>query len=148
MKSKILLTAVPFFLLSGCTSIQVDGVEAKSNLDTVCIETNPKVFSGFENDLVSMIHDRGYRTKVYQSNGKMPDGCNVFMHYTAKRSWDVVTYLAYAELKMFDLNGYMIGQAEYSHGGGFDFSKWRKTKTKLTPVVEQLLPKRITPVGS
>lgn len=62
------------------------------------------------------------------------------MTYTALRSWDFTPYLSHAELRMFK-GDERVAYAEYhlTGKGGFDFSKWDSVRSKMTPVVEELL---------
>ncbi len=36
-------------------------------------------------------------------------------------------------------DGATIGTATYSHAGGFGFNKWRGTRAKMNPVLDELL---------
>jgi hypothetical protein len=62
------------------------------------------------------------------------------LSYTARRSWDFAPYLAQAELWLRQ-DGKQVGYAEYHlvGGGGFSLTKWQGTKTKMDPVIDQLL---------
>jgi hypothetical protein len=62
------------------------------------------------------------------------------LSYTARRSWDFAPYLAQAELWLRQ-DGKQVGYAEYHlvGGGGLSLMKWQGTKTKMDPVIDQLL---------
>lgn len=63
--------------------------------------------------------------------------------YTALRHWDMKPYLTHAELRLWR-DGKQIGFAEYhlNGNGGFDLGKWRGTKAKMDPVIDQLLARQ------
>lgn len=124
----------------GCTSVKVNPIPKEYPLSHVCIENNPKVIV---NDFVPVIAARfqhqGITTEKFENNQK-PDGCNYWLTYTALRSWDVTTYLSHAELRVFhDFNE--IGDAEYhlNGKGGLSLTKWGSVKSKMDPVVDELL---------
>ena len=54
----------------------------------------------------------------------------------------MATYLHHAELRL-EKNGNKIGYAEYhlNGKGGLSLTKWQSTKTKMDPIVDQLLGK-------
>ncbi|PSU58561.1 hypothetical protein C9I90_06325 [Photobacterium aphoticum] len=89
-----------------------------------------------------MLEDKGYATKLYSDKEVQPEQCDVFMKYTARRSWDIVPYLSLAEINLYDKDGFKIAGAKYRHRGGFAFNKWASIETKMTPVLTQLLPNR------
>ena len=55
-------------------------------------------------------------------------------------SWDFVTFLSHAELKL-EKNGKTIGSAIYHlrGKGGLSMMKWQGVETKMTPVLNELL---------
>lgn len=126
-------------LLTACTSVDVRPVDASYNLLHVCVEKNPKVIvPDFVSTLEDAFLDHGIETNVY--NGLMPDNCEYKLTYTALRSWDFSTYLSHAELRLYK-GSERIGYAEYhlNGGGGLSLMKWASVKSKMTPVVDDLL---------
>lgn len=125
--------------MNGCTSITVKPVEASAGLKHVCIEENPKVIVS---DFVKVIRDgferHGISTEVY--SGTKPAQCQYVLTYTALRSWDFAPYMTYAELNLRQ-NGTTVANAEYHlrGKGGFSLMKWQGVKTKLNPVIDELL---------
>lgn len=133
-----ILTIILIF--SGCSSKTVQVIDKRHMLSKVCIENNPKVVvSDFIPVVEDIFQSHGIATEVYTGND-VPKNCDVKMTYTATRKWDIVPFLAHAELRVYK-EGEKIGYAEYHliGGGGFDLSKWASVKSKMTPVVEELL---------
>lgn len=131
--------AVLAILLSGCTAVDVRPVDSAHNLQHVCIENNPKVIvAGFVDTVENVFHDHLITTEVYHSAA--PDHCQYRLTYTALRSWDVTPYLSHAEVRLFE-GQQRIGYAEYHlRGRGvLDPNKWASVKSKMTPVVQELL---------
>lgn len=61
------------------------------------------------------------------------------MTYTALQSWDFTTYLSHAELRLYKEN-LRIGYGIYHlDGGGLSLMKWGSVKSKMTPVVNEML---------
>ena len=95
-------------------------------------------------DFLSVVRNRieyhGIDTEVYTN--EIPQGCEYTMTYTALKSWDLGTYMHHAELRL-EKNGKRIGYAEYhlNGKGGLSLMKWQGTKTKMDPVVDELLGK-------
>ncbi|MDQ7060233.1 MAG: Sbal_3080 family lipoprotein [Sulfurimonas sp.] len=127
-------------LFSGCSTMLVEAVDKKHALEYVCIENNPKVIvDDFIPVVENIFHEHGIATDVYDKDG-LPKSCKIKMTYTALQTWDITTFLAYAEIHLFKgMN--KIGYAEYDMigKGGLDLSKWSSVKTKMTPVIEKLL---------
>lgn len=137
MKSFIIL---PVILLSACTSIQVKPLDSSLAVSKICIEKNEKVIVPEFLEIVrNGIDKHGIASEVFDS--KAPSSCGVVLTYTALQKWDFVTFLSHAEVWLRDQNGKQIGYAEYhlTGGGGFDFSKWASTESKMNPVIDQLL---------
>lgn len=140
MNKNIIVSGIAI-LLTACTSIQVDPIGPNLNVKKICIEENPKVIVG---DFLTVVRNRieyhGIDTDVYQN--RIPEGCEYTMIYTALKTWDLGTYLHHAELRL-EHNGRKVGYAEYhlNGKGGLSPTKWQGTKTKMEPVVDQLLGK-------
>ena len=58
------------------------------------------------------------------------------------RSWDFVTYLSHAELRI-EREGRQVAFAEYHliGKGGLSLMKWASTKEKMDPVIDELFKK-------
>ncbi len=129
---------VLLIILSACTTVRVNKVDLGGRpLGLVCIENNPKVIV---DDFVPIVESgfkrHGISTVLQQP--PVPATCEVVLTYTARRGWDGVPYLKYAELQLSE-GGRVIGSATYRHGGGFGLNKWASTQSKMTPVIDALL---------
>ncbi|WP_066458141.1 Sbal_3080 family lipoprotein [Castellaniella caeni] len=125
--------------LTACTAITVTPVDRAANLRHVCIQLNPKVQVSDFVDVVRSGFDRhGITTEVF--SGDVMEHCEYVMTYTARRSWDFVTYLVDAELWIRQ-DGRQVAYAQYhlKGKGGFALNKWAGTKSKMDPVIDQLL---------
>jgi hypothetical protein len=133
------LTIIALLTLMGCTAIDVKQVDSSHAIKHVCIEDNPKVIvSDFVSTVEDVFQNHGISTEIYL--GAIPERCNFRLTYTALRSWDFSPYLSHAELRLYNGNE-RIGYAEYhlNGGGGLALNKWASVKSKMTPVVNQLL---------
>ena len=136
------LSAMLVCCLSSCTSIQVSALDPSLNLQHICIENNPKVIVG---DFLGVLEDgftrHGISVRPFYSD--KPEGCEYVLRYTALQSWDIATYLSHAELRIYK-DDMQVASAIYHHEGkgGFDLSKWKGTKAKMDPVIDELLSKK------
>jgi hypothetical protein len=129
-------------ILTGCTSVQVRPLDASAPLKQVCIVQNPKVeVSDFVDVLRDGFDRHGIASTVVSATGG--GSCEVTVTYTALRTWDMAPYLSHAELRLWR-EGRQIGSATYhlDGGGGLSLMKWQGTKTKMDPVIDQLLAGR------
>lgn len=137
MKILQVLMGAAFIFIVGCTSIDVRPISHSHNLMHVCIEDNPKVIV---RDFVAAIeyHLERYAITSELFQNRAPTHCEFILQYTARQSWDFATYLSYAELRLQKRN-VRVGYAQYKHHGGLSMLKWQGSRTKLKPVIEQLL---------
>ena len=105
----------------------------------VCIESNPKVVvSDFVDVLREGFLRHGISTEVYDE--LLPSHCQFKLTYTALRSWDIVPYLSVAEFWLYRGDD-LVAQAKYhlKGKGGLALTKFRGTRKKMNPVIDQLL---------
>lgn len=125
--------------ISGCTAITVKPVDPSLNVRHVCIQNNPRVTI---DNFLSIVRDgfdrHGLSTEVVKKQSL--NTCEYVLTYVARRSWDMATYLSHAELKLFS-GGRQIASATYhlKGKGGFALNKWASTKSKMDPVIDELL---------
>jgi hypothetical protein len=123
----------------GCTAISVKPVPSTIAIDRVYIRTNPKVLVS---DFVDVLRDgfarHGIASEVIAEDAHA-EGKYV-VTYTALRSWDLAPYLSVAEIGI-EKDGYPVASAHYHlrGKGGYDLGKYRGTKAKMDPVIDQLL---------
>lgn len=121
----------------GCTSVTVKPVSPKEKITSICIENNDTVIvDGFIMVLRDAISRHNISSKVVEKNTSKD--CEYVLTYDANQGWDFVLYLRQADVHL-EKNGMIVGSAEYHHYGGFDFSKYASTKSKMDPVMDQLL---------
>ncbi len=132
MKMVLLLATLVF--LSACTSIDVNRIDgSKYPMKLLCIEENKDI------TVLRLIEDaanvRGINTSTYKE--KLPAQCEYSLSYTTDYKWDLVSFLADAQL-LVKKSDTEIATAKYHHYGGFDFSKFANAESKLTPVLDSL----------
>ncbi|WP_416638534.1 Sbal_3080 family lipoprotein [Pseudomonas sp. OHS18] len=124
--------------LSACTSVRVTPLQSAPN--TMCIEENPKVMvSDFVPVLQQGFARHGIKTQPYAT---IPwDQCPYVVRYTARRSWDMAPYLSSAELTILGPRRQTLATAAYHlrGKGGLSLMKWQGTKSKMDPVIDELL---------
>lgn len=136
---KKFLAILTLWVMAGCTSVNVRPVSSELNITDVCVEENPKVIVG---DFLSVVRDgfdrHGIATKVVDRPA--PNECEYVLTYTALKNWDLGTYMHHAELRL-ERGGRTVGFAEYhlAGKGGLSLMKWQSTKTKIDPVIDELL---------
>jgi len=127
-------------LVSGCTTIKVRPVNTILKTKHVCIKDGERMC--LDGQMIGVIRDgferHGITTQIY--SGDLPSGCEYHLSYYCEVTWDFATYMKHAELRLYQGNS-QIGFAEYHliGGGGFSLMKWQSTKTKIDPVVDELL---------
>ena len=92
----------------------------------------PTIIEGF--------NEHGIKTYAYK--GKNFDNeCSYILRYTALQSWDYIPYLSVAELILFDSQFNRLGYAKYELllKGGYDFRKYKSVKSKVKPLINELL---------
>jgi hypothetical protein len=140
MRIRFVFVIVALILASGCTSVTVRPVDKNLGMKHVCIENcSERCFDG---DMLGIIREglerHGIASQVY--TGNVPDQCEYHLTYMCNRTWDLATYLHHAELTLFRGRN-QVGFAEYHliQGGGLALTKFQSTKTKMDPVIDELL---------
>jgi hypothetical protein len=125
-------------LLGACTATRVTPLQAAA--DQMCIEENPKVqVSDFVPVLQEGFARHGIQTQVHS---KIPRAdCPYVVTYTARRSWDMAPYLSTAEITILGPRRQTLAKANYHlrGKGGLSLMKWQGTKSKIDPVIDELL---------
>lgn len=136
----ILMLLIGSLFLSACNSYNVKPLPLDARLKTIYIEHNPKVIvDDFEDVLVDAIRKAGLNAKVVDAPVRTSSSKYV-LRYTAKQSWDVVTYLTYADIEIYK-GTTLQAFGTYRHRGGpysLSFFKWQGTESKMTPLYEEL----------
>lgn len=137
MKAIILIPLA--FMISGCTAISVRPVASSLQMKHVAIRENPKVIVVDFLDVLRDGFDRhGISSEVIGPYAKAEG--QFVVTYTALRSWDLAPFLSHAEIRI-EKDGTQVAYAEYHlrGKGGYSMMKWQGVKTKMDPVIDQLL---------
>ncbi len=88
--------------------------------------------------LVAGFARHGINARVVASTAEPKD--EFVVTYVAYRKWDMAPYLVDATIKI-EKNGEIVASAEYhlKGGGGLSPAKWKGTKSKMDPVIDELL---------
>ena len=87
-----------------------------SIITELCIINNPFVLmDGFLPELKKQIHSHGIKTQTWTAYN--PDGCRYWLDYTANWRWDLIIYMIYADLKLYDQQT-LIGEATFDNTSG------------------------------
>ena len=125
--------------LAACTTVQVQPLKKDLVLNNVCIQKNEKVIvEDFLPVVLEGFERHGLSSTVY--NLQKPENCDAVLTYTALQSWDITLYLSHAELDLYK-NDVKVANATYhlNGKGGFDMTKWKSVKSKMDPVIDELL---------
>ena len=101
------------------------------------METNPAVLmDGFEPTVYELIEARGMITEVYP--GQRPADCEHFLEDATNWRWEMVMYLSYADIQVYDLEG-LVGRATYdARNGSSRMDKFGSTRSKIEPLIDEL----------
>jgi hypothetical protein len=129
---------------TGCTVRHASPLAQRP--DRLCIQRNLAVtVPEFLPTLQEVLRDRGVPSAA-DDGDTPPAGCGFVLTYTARRGWDIVSYLKLVELTVTQRDGTMVGHSVWRHRGGFGFNKWAGSRGKIECAVNDLLAK--SPVGS
>ncbi|MEY4720233.1 MAG: hypothetical protein RL563_2851 [Pseudomonadota bacterium] len=133
MKNLIILFALIF---TGC-SIKNTVIPVEKQLSELCIKNNKKVLmEGFLPELIKQIEQNNIKTVLIEEFDKV--SCPNSMEYTANWRWDLVMYLTYAELRVYESDT-LLGKGIYdATWGGARLDKFGKTENKLKPITDEL----------
>jgi hypothetical protein len=128
-------------LLCGCAINETVSPVAVPNITSLCIHRNVQVFMpDFVGELKSQLEGKGMKARIY--DGDMPTDCRYRIEYTANWQWDLAMYLSYANLRVFDNENRLLGEASYdARFGGGRLDKFGHTAEKLRPLLDRLFPR-------
>ncbi len=107
----------------------------------LCIVDKEDVRTEFKEEMLRAIEARGITPRVIAA-GSGVDTCPWVLTYNAKWSWDFVTYMAWAEMKVYR-DGKWEGQAVYDApraGWSMNVRIYESTRTKVNTMVDGLFP--------
>ena len=136
---RFLACSIAIITLSACTSMSGQPVDPALNVQHVCIQDNPQVIiDGFVGYLQDDFQRHGISTEVIGT--QRPRNCEYVLSYTARRSWDLTTYMSTAAISL-TRNGRSIANVNWrlKGKGGMSLTKFKGTESKLDDIVDQLL---------
>ena len=142
MNARVIFVLVLSLLIISCTSVKVIPINQSLNIELVCIQENPDVkVQDFVSVMVDGFERHGIPCEVFSESA--PEYCKYILIYEAKQTWDITYYLSHAELTLVNISKSYekVGHALYhlKAGGGLSLNKWQDTKTKMDPVIDELL---------
>lgn len=136
---KFIAIGLAAILLTGCAGRNVQPAMDAKQINNVCIEINPAVqVDDFLSALQSAFYLNGVKSETYF--GTRPQYCEYVVKYTARRSWDVVPYLAYFNIVVEKDNvAVAYGEWKIKFMGRFSLAKWKDSSTLVHPIVKRML---------
>lgn len=141
MKRLSTILALWVCLLSGgCTSVEVQPVARSNNpIRVIYIQRNPvadDIAPDLESAIESGVQRHGIGTRVI--TGEPANDSDYSLSYTATNGWDLKPFMKTAELRL-KRGASQVGYARYENTGGLNTSKYASARTKLDPLIDQLL---------
>ena len=129
-------------LIAGCAiETLVQPVPLQKSITEICILENTKVIiSDFLQVVQDGISRHGLRSSVYR---EMPNDCVYVLEYVAYQRWDFTLFMSEAMIRLYR-DKQLIGSISYKTptgifgGGGANPAKWKSTKEKLDPLLDEL----------
>jgi hypothetical protein len=139
MNSRLSYAALFFPALTGCAIHQTVKPVERFEGAQVCIVEDVAVRAGFLETYRRVLTAKGYEVRMLPPSSSITT-CAITSTYTARWSWDLALYMAFADIKVYS-NGQQSGQATYdATGGSGNMNKFIKGDTKITELVNQLFP--------
>ena len=139
---KVYLLALFFVvtLFSGCAIKQTVEPSDIDDSALLCIVENYDVRDSFLKALTEILDERQVRYKIVGAEASKD--CEWRMTYTARWSWDLALYMAYARINVYK-NGDLDGQAIYdaTQGAG-SLDKFIDAESKLRELIDELMAKK------
>ena len=124
-------------LLTGCSITYTVKPVQPGRIANLCIQPNPAV--ALEDFLPVMEKQiQSCDIKTVRAEPPWKPECRHHLEYTANIAWDLVMYMNYAELQVYE-EGSLIGEGIYNaRRGGGRLDKFGHAENKLKPLVEAL----------
>ncbi|TVK95348.1 hypothetical protein AYJ01_00750 [Shewanella algae] len=154
--NRFIITAAAMVALSGCTAKQqITHIGATAKPSNVCIVKHDAVRDGVLSAIQSQVKSYGIQPIVIQGNyvlqhnmwqpyWQIPEAqaanCQSMLFYVANWSWDITTYMYFANLWMTDSSGQnVIAQATYDAGSVVSPNKWIDAEDKIRELVSKMV---------
>jgi hypothetical protein len=138
-------TALPVLLatlfMTGCSIKQtVTPASLSAELPPeICTIPAVGLRSGFNTTYQQLLRDKGFKTRQLAA-GSSPSRCALATTYTGTWRWDLLLYMSYADIRVYE-NGRQVGQAEYdARWGGGRPDKFISAEDKIAELTDQLFP--------
>ena len=133
-----LVLLFPVFTLMGCSIVQtVNPIEGVGGLEEICIIEDPAVRQGFLSEYRKSVEAKGIAVKLLENGSSLTD-CEWTSTYSARWSWNVSIYMAYAIIRVFH-NGQVSGEVLYDATlGGGRVDKYIEADAKIREMVDAL----------
>lgn len=148
MRAASLFTLIAVVALSGCSIKQTVTPAALSAelAPEICMIPAAKLRAGFTTAYQASLAEKGFKTRV-MSPGSSPDRCELATTYLGRWGWDLLLYMKYADIRVYE-HGRQVGQAEYdARWGGGRPDKFISAEDKITELTHQLFPSGAAGLG-
>lgn len=133
------LAILPLLLIAGCAIRQDIEPATSVRGGEICIIENPDVRANFLEVYVRELEKKGYRTRVLPAKSTLFD-CPQISRYTANWRWDVLLYLAFADIAVYE-DGKRVGHVVYDAlQGDANLGKFVHGESKIVELVDALYP--------
>jgi hypothetical protein len=139
MKYPVLPLILVSIIAVGCTTVTIKSPGRYHEINQVYIRKNPEVeVKGFIEILRVGFDRHGISSKIINQNETVEHG--YIVTYTALRNWDIVMYMYRAEIRI-EKDERIVASATYDlkGRGGLTLSKFASAKSKMDPVIDQLV---------
>jgi len=138
----------------GCTTIKVKPIPIESNIETICIQRNPKVkHTSFLPMLEKEFSYYGIKLREFNITQKtfldetpefpeeVIEQCDYIMTYVANWSWDMAMYCWRIELHLYDNDNNKVANAlfELVAEGGLALTKFDYTENKIRKLLVKFM---------
>jgi len=141
------MRAIPPLLLLAMLS--VTGCSIKQNIKPVSLsaELAPEICAipatglraGFNTTYQQLLRDKGFNVRQLAA-GSSPNRCSLSTTYTGIWRWDLLLYMSYADIRVYE-HGRQVGHAEYdARWGGGRPDKFISAENKIAELTHQLFP--------
>jgi hypothetical protein len=145
--------ALPFLLFA---SLSITGCSIKQTVTPAHLspELAPEICAipavglraGFNTTYQQLLSDKGFKVRQLAAGSK-PDRCSLSTTYTGIWRWDLLLYMSYADIRVYE-QGRQVGQAEYdARWGSGRPDKFISAENKIAELTDQLFPDGASGLG-
>ncbi|AHL77364.1 hypothetical protein CH92_20680 [Stutzerimonas stutzeri] len=139
------MRAAPLFLLIATLSITGCSIKQTVTPASLSAELAPEICTipavglrdGFNTTYQQLLRDKGFKIRQLAA-GSSPERCPLSTTYTGTWRWDLLLYMNYADIRVFE-RGRQVGQAEYdARWGSGRLDKFISAENKIAELTHQL----------